>query len=85
MVSAPSAIDGRITERTPSTPEDGITPSVTANSRISRMPLQKVGMLCPISTNDIRTRSSRVPRRTAIRMPTGSPMPTATISAPPAR
>jgi hypothetical protein len=49
------------------------------------MPLQKVGMLCPISTNDIRKRSSRVPRRTAIRMPTGKPMPTATISAPPAR
>ncbi len=85
MVRAPSAIAGSTTERKPSTPEDGMAPSVTANSRISRMPLQNVGMLCPTRTSAIRTRSSFVSRRTAITMPTGNPIPTATSSALPAR
>ena len=46
--------------------------SVTAKSRISRMPLQKVGMLCPTSTSGIRSRSTSVPRQTpAISRPAG--------------
>ncbi len=82
MVRAPSAMEGMMSERAESAPEVGSQPSVTPKNRIIRMPDQKVGRLCPVSTKAASARSSRLPRQTAIAMPAGMPMPSATSSAP---
>ena len=58
MVSAPRAIDGMIRDCSESAPEVGSQPSATPNSRISRMPDQKVGRLWPVSTKPASARSS---------------------------
>ena len=48
------------------------------------MPLQKVGMLWAASTKPAAAFAAALSRNNASRMPTGMPMPQATVSAPPA-
>jgi hypothetical protein len=50
MLNNPSAIEGMIRCSMPPVEEGGSHPSVTAKIRISRIPLQKVGMLCAART-----------------------------------
>ena len=62
--------------------EGGSQPSVTAKTMMSRMPLQKVGMLCAANTRPASRRATKVSRNCANTTPTGIPMPQATSSAP---
>ena len=67
-------IEGMTSELQLSAPDAGRMLQVTAQRRMSRMPLQNVGMLCPTSTTRHQERLDARPRQTPVITPTGSPI-----------
>ena len=70
--------------RIPPVEEGGSQPRVTAKIMISRMPLQKVGMLCAASTKPAQSVRTALSRHIASAMPTGMPTPQRHHQRPPA-
>jgi hypothetical protein len=84
MLSRPSAMEGSTRWSMPPVEEGGSQPRMMAKTRMSRMPLQKVGRLCAAITSQPRGRTNQRRPHSASTMPAGMPMPAATSSAPPA-
>ncbi len=62
-------------------PKLGNTLKITANTRISRMPIRKVGSDTPTSDNVIHTCEPKLPRRRAVYTPSGTPTSSAMTAA----